>query len=288
MARRKKQSPAEDVMDLVAMLPWWAGVALALVSFLFLHGLATPPSAAGVQGSQMATFAGRAAIAGLASIGQLVVPLLCLFAALGSFFKRRKREDLVNQVTQSSGADALNGMSWREFELLVGEAFRIQGYNVTEQGGPQPDGGVDLVLRKGSETFLVQCKQWKAYKVGVDVVRELYGVMAARGAAGGFVVTSGSFTPDAKAFADGRNVMLVEGPKLFGLIQQAKASLNGGAAAAPAAKARAPAPATTPAAATPVCPICASAMVRRTAKKGANAGSQFWGCSNYPACRGTR
>lgn len=34
MARRKKTSPAEDLMDLVAMLPWWAGVGLALVSYL--------------------------------------------------------------------------------------------------------------------------------------------------------------------------------------------------------------------------------------------------------------
>jgi restriction system protein len=46
-----------------------------------------------------------------------------------------------------------------------------------ETGGGGPDGGVDLVLRKpggnGSEKFLVQCKQWRALKVGVDVVREL-------------------------------------------------------------------------------------------------------------------
>jgi len=29
MARRRKTSPAEDLMDLVDMLPWWAGVGLA-------------------------------------------------------------------------------------------------------------------------------------------------------------------------------------------------------------------------------------------------------------------
>jgi restriction system protein len=28
--------------------------------------------------------------------------------------------------------------------------------------------------------------------------------------------------------------------------------------------------------------------VRRTAKRGANAGGEFWGCTGYPACRGTR
>lgn len=34
-----------------------------------------------------------------------------------------------------------------------------------------------------------------------------------------------------------------------------------------------------------VCPKCGSQMVLRTAKKGASAGQQFWGCSNYPTCR---
>ncbi len=69
---------------------------------------------------------------------------------------------------------------------------------------------------------MVQCKQWIAYKVGVDVVRELYGVMAARGATGGYVVTSGRYTDDAIKFAAGRNVQLIDGPKLFALIKQAR------------------------------------------------------------------
>ena len=34
------------------------------------------------------------------------------------------------------------------------------------------------------------------------------------------------------------------------------------------------------------CPKCGSAMVQREAKRGANAGNTFWGCSTYPKCRG--
>jgi len=191
-----------------------------------------------------------------------------------------KRIGLAGSVTSSPSADALHGMSWREFEMLVSEAFRLQGYGVQEQGGAQADGGVDLVARKGTETFLVQCKQWKALRVGVDVVRQLYGVMAAQGAAGGFVVSSGRFTDDAIAFAAGRNLRLIDGPKLFGLLQQARVSL---AMRANAAGASSPAPA-----AAPSCPVCNAAMVRRTARKGTNAGSEFWGCSTFPKCRGTR
>ena len=38
----------------------------------------------------------------------------------------------------------------------------------------------------------------------------------------------------------------------------------------------------------PVCPKCGKPMALRTAREGANAGSQFWGCCGYPECKGTR
>ena len=36
------------------------------------------------------------------------------------------------------------------------------------------------------------------------------------------------------------------------------------------------------------CPLCGKLMSLRTARQGKNTGSQFWGCSAYPACKGTR
>jgi four helix bundle suffix protein len=38
----------------------------------------------------------------------------------------------------------------------------------------------------------------------------------------------------------------------------------------------------------PTCPTCGKAMVLRTARKGPHAGEQFWGCTGYPECKGTR
>ena len=35
----------------------------------------------------------------------------------------------------------------------------------------------------------------------------------------------------------------------------------------------------------PLCPKCGAVMVKRKAAKGAFAGNEFWGCSNYPRCR---
>ena len=302
MARPKKSSPLEDVLDLFAMLPWWVCLVLAAVSYFLLHRLAVPIQASDIQG-QGGAIAGammqKAVIHGLATAGQYIVPLLCIAAAALSAWRRKQRQALVSDVAQARNADALDGMSWREFELLVGEAYRLQGYRVTEIGGGGPDGGVDLVLTKGSEKFFVQCKQWKAYKVGVTTVRELYGVMAAKGAAGGFVVTSGRFTSDAKDFAQGRNIELVDGPRLFAMIQQARSTQGQPAAAqcetpnsmgspAPQPQSAVHVPqATAKAVAQPECPRCGASMALRTARQGANAGNTFWGCSTYPKCRGT-
>ena len=36
-----------------------------------------------------------------------------------------------------------------------------------------------------------------------------------------------------------------------------------------------------------ICPKCSSMLVKRVAKKGKNAGSEFWACSSFPKCRYT-
>ena len=284
MARKRKSSGLEDILDVVSMLPWWAGVAIAVVGYVVLHRLAVPVQVTSVQPGQLSQLVTQSLITALASVGQYIVPLIGLVGAAMSFFRRRQRAALVTDVAQARSADALDGMSWREFEWLVGEAFRLQGYRVSETGGGGPDGGIDLALTKGTEKFLVQCKQWKAYRVSVDVVRELYGVMAAKGATGGFVVTSGRFTDDARKFAEGRNVQLIDGSKLFAMIKQARQSLA--ATAQPASSKLQMA--TPKAVAATSCPLCSSSMVKRTARNGSNAGGEFWGCSTFPKCRGVR
>lgn len=286
MARRQKTSPAEDLMAVVAMLPWWAGVALGVVLYLFLHRVADQPVSATVQPGQVGAMVTQTLWKTLASFGQYILPLICLAGAGISAWKRHERKALVANVVQSEAADILDGMSWQQFERLVGESFRLQGYAVLETGGGGADGGVDLILSKGSEKFLVQCKQWKAFKVGVDVVRELYGVMAAKGSAGGFVVTSGRFTEEASNFANGRHISLVDGPRLQQLLRQA--SRTGDQSRPSQDRPRQPESRRDASPAAPSCPTCSKPMVRRVAKRGANAGSEFWGCTGYPSCKGTR
>ena len=66
-----------------------------------------------------------------------MLPRRCRLAALISFLDSRRRRRLLASQT---GLRSLSAMDWREFEMLVGEAFRRQGYNVREIGlgvGPQ-------------------------------------------------------------------------------------------------------------------------------------------------------
>jgi restriction system protein len=274
MELREKQGLPKTLIGLAAHLPWWLGLALAAISYAGLHAVAQKPMPAAPQPGQMGSFMLSVLMHGLALAGQYLLPLFFGLGALLSAFTRGKAARL--HAAAASRTDALDAMSWQEFEILVGEYFRRQGFGVTDNGGGGADGGVDVVLRGDDGTHLVQCKHWRALRVGVQPVRELYGVMAAHGAAGGFVVTSGEFTEDAVRFADGLALTLVNGSTLLrGIRAQAG---SGPMVTQPSDLS------------TPECPVCGAAMVLRQARSGANAGKQFWGCSRYAQdrCRGTR
>jgi restriction system protein len=169
-------------------------------------------------------------------------------------------------------------LTWSQFERLIGEFYRRNGATVSPRGGPMADAGVDLSLRYPSgEQLIVQCKHWKDRLVGVKPLRELWGVLDDEKADGAIFVTSGSFSVDALAFARGKQLELIDGPKLREMIAEVKRRQPGVSVAE-----HAPTPNG------PLCPRCESPMVLRIARRGANAGEKFWGCSTYPKCQGTR
>lgn len=143
----------------------------------------------------------------------------CWLAALLSFLGARRRRQLLDTRTT---LESLASLGWRQFEQLVGEAFRRQGYRVEESGLGGPDGGVDLILHKQDRRVLVQCKQWRRRQVGVSVVREMAGLLAHHQADAVQIVCVGTFTPDAEAFARGKPIELIGGEQLLQMIQQSR------------------------------------------------------------------
>jgi restriction system protein len=213
-----------------------------------------------------------------------IAAVVSLTAGLAGWKLRQKRAAFLQQQLN---LEWLNQLTWQDFERQVAEVYRQRGYQVEENGGGGADGGVDLRLRRNGRTSLVQCKRWKTYKVGVQPVRELYGVMAAEYAAEAIFIISGIYTEEALRFAEGKPLELIDGAQLAQMFQQVQAGLRQPAPPAMAASApRQPTAPETPA--RPQCPQCGGAMALRCAKTGPHAGKEFWGCRNFQRCRGLR
>ncbi len=271
---RRREKPVEDLLRIATVLPWWVNLVLAGASYVGLGLIAVPERTAPAELADIGSI-GPQLIYTFAQIGKIALPVIFVIGAAFSIFRRRKAGRLVTEYARPGESGR---MHWRDFELMVEEVFRRRGYAVhpTPSGA---DGGVDLVAARDDERLLIQCKHWNARQVGVKVVRELVGVMSAEGVQGGVVVTSGTFTLDAKRFAMQAGVELIDGAALGKLA----AKLDKPEPAVERQTSHEPGQTLS---STPDCPDCGLAMVSRTARRGRNAGKQFWGCSDYPSCKG--
>jgi restriction system protein len=261
-----RQGLVEDLLDFGLRVQPRVAIALAGLSWMIFHAIASQTLVAtGVApGSWLATMAHQSLIHIASMFLEFAIPFCLLLGALASLIRRRKAMRILAKSLDNPKT-AIASMSWRDFERLVGETFRAQGFKVVELGGNGPDGGVDLVLARDGKRYLAQCKHWKAWEVGVSVVRELNGVIAAQRAHGGYVITGGRFTRDAMAFANSCGLTLIDGHDLEKLI-----------------KLRASAPPVD----NPRCPECSSKMVEKVASQGPYKGKPFWSCTTFPKCRG--
>lgn len=269
--------------------PWWVGLMLALLSHVGLRWCASqlePASSAYP----------------LVQAGQYALPILLLSLAAMAAWQRTVRRKLLAEVVPVSDTQLLHQLGHEEFATLVGQAFRLQGYDVVGQGGGA-EACADLLLRRGREVFLVQCRQWRDERIGVEGVRQLLGLMAAHEASGGFLVTSGRFRREAHRFVRGRPLRLLDGPALVALLHQVLAERQ--ASVTPSPPAGTPPPSsllTEPlsqhvplamasgplAGAAPCCPRCGHGMVQRPPQRPGRHPRGFWGCGRYPVCKGTR
>lgn len=185
-----------------------------------------------------------------------------------------------SQKPQAWSLELIKSIDWKRFEELGAWYFQAKGRNakVTELGA---DGGIDILLygSDNSENILgvVQCKAWTNKLVGVKEIRELLGVMTDVGCPLGIFLTSSGYTIDAKAFASGKHIKLIDAKKLLELIRDLPADVQSGLLKRVTAGDYT----------TPSCPSCGIKLVARTARKGTRAGKSFWGCRNFPRCRYT-
>lgn len=136
--------------------------------------------------------------------------------------------------------DYLLGLSPGAFESHIGQLFEALGYSIKVTKASH-DSGVDVYLEKNGKRYVVQCKHFTKGNVSRPDVQQFYGVMMHEQCEEGFFVTTGRFTPQAIAFAQGKAIHLIDIDKLIQLLPAPggvgedlppKACKNCGAAAA--------------------------------------------------------
>lgn len=250
----------DSLSNIFSLLAWFAlAVCWFAAGLSFISRPRRRKAASGVESMQLSSFSTAPARRASAPADQVAPTIRRNF---GSDDQPELRDPA--PVTNEN----MDNLSWLQFEQLVAASFRQMGFDaeLTAEGA---DGGIDIVLRKGGTMSLVQCKHWDNYSVGVKIVRELFGVMHARQAQKAILVTSSQLTGDARRFCEANSIGYFDRGGLLAFVD--------------------------PAAMPPLyeiskdrsrlCPFCSSPLKLRKARK---TGMQFYGCSRYPRCKGTR
>ena len=154
----------------------------------------------------------------MAGIGMLFVFLI---------YRRREREKIwllamaswQNHGRASAIARKHSAMSLSDIELekLAAHVYKKMGYQV-QHVGQMGDHGIDvLLINPNNQKELVQCKQW-GKPVGEPVLRDLYGAMMHDQAVRGWLWAPRGFTGPAKAWAQGKSIVLVDDAEINRLI----------------------------------------------------------------------
>jgi restriction system protein len=191
----------------------------------------------------------------LLNVAGVVLGWLLILAWTVSQVQSAQRRHLIEWTT------GLRLLSAQEFEWIVGEVLRREGWDVEETGKEgAADGNIDLRIRRAGQELLVQCKRWQSWSVGVDEVRKLAGTLMREGLPGkaGIFVTLSGFTEPAIAEAAELGIELVDNRELARRIERVRA--------------------------VEPCPICATPMLLDRSKHG------WWlRCPGWPDdCTGKR
>jgi restriction system protein len=267
MARRSTHS------TLIEIIPFLAGS--ILICFVVLPGRGVQISAFGK------ILVGGAAITLVLTMGFIFLRFLKRPSCLKKDFiegapqnpeKSSQNSEPVQSPRPLNTVEKLRVIDWYQFEKIVAIAYQKAGFCVERRGGANPDGGIDLILTgPAGERKAVQCKHWKKSDVGVKTLREFLGALKDEQMEKGVFVAMRGYTGEARQFAERNGVELLNEAGLAKMLETDGARFDSDILALLNGKRK-------------FCPKCENEMVLRTAVKGPNTGSRFWGCSTYPRC----
>jgi len=191
--------------------------------------------------------------------------------------RRRRRPRLAANFNIAS----IRRLSLREFERVLSESFKLQGYMVEERGQVERSAGIVLTLLKPNQRILVRCVHRTSAQVGVEAARGLYEVMSLEAASGGLIVTSEALSSELRAWVADKPIGLIEERALLELLNRGRALKPRSTNSAPRREPHLG----PPLAELLDCPVCGAPMVLKPDPQLTQ--EHVFGCS-VPRCPGTR
>lgn len=146
----------------------------------------------------------------------LLLALIVWFLATAYFWliKRKRKETQL-------GLNALAGMHWREFSLIVRRAMHEQRglQDVPDETADSREPRSDFLMHDGPQRWLLSCKHGRAYRIGTAAVNELGAAARLAGARGGILITEGKVERDGRIAAEKQSVEVLDGPLLWPLLK---------------------------------------------------------------------
>jgi len=200
-----------NFFDFLAQIPWWISVSLSASFYLFFqYGIPF--------------FENQGALVNEAhlSLGPVFAPVIALALLAPATFsifksnKQRKLQELREDIKE------IQELSWPELKDMVANAYAKAGYMIMDNGPFTSDPSIDLVMRKSANLYLLQSRYWRNRKVSLREVKKLSALMHEKQASGIFLLTTGIFTKNARRYAFGRPINLIDGIQLVKLLNSIK------------------------------------------------------------------
>lgn len=204
-----------NIIDFLTQIPWWIYLSLSVSFYLFLNYLVPYFKVQGALFNEAEL-----------SLGPVLAPVVALALlapasfSLLKFNKKKKLHELREEIR------SIQEVPWGKLKEMVAEAYRRSGYMFLEKSPLSTDPSVDLVMRKGANLYLVQCRYWQNRKLGIREVKKFQALLLEKQAVGGFLLTTGIFTREARHYCLSRPINLVDGIALVDLLGFSKTEVN--------------------------------------------------------------
>lgn len=195
----------EWTAPIFGIIPMWTSIPIAMFGWVGIYFYWTMKISSATPLNQIGCMLGAA------------FAIATLSAGYRGFQYRRNRKKF---VADRLSVSVLKKLGAQELGKLLANFHRQNGCMVEELADEEADRGINLVLWKEKQKTIVQHQHWKAEKVGVEKVRELFGIQAHEGAAKAVLITQGTFTEQALRFAAGKPMELIDGATFAEMARQ--------------------------------------------------------------------